>query len=663
MAQIIREIRVDVSQPNVFQAIVAKQLDCNSRFLKITLVDFGVKIEVPKTAKVTINANRPDGKSDSFMGVANNDGTITVPLAQWMLEVAGELKCDVSVINTTDNKRLTSTDFYVNVQEAANKSTDISENPDGEIRVITPTQKIDENSSDDEYPSAKAVYELDNITATASGKAITIDSAKAPLQNLKLYGKTTQDGTLGENILPYPYTTKTIDGVTFTDLGDGRLQVKGTATNDATLTLLNKVDIQLIVGRLYRIQGIDLPGVELISIAEIQYVNVVPVAEVLTEGGDFKAVKESNQVTVKIAITGGTTYDCIIHPQLILAEAPLVSVGDSGSFEVGVYGKNLLEVTATTQTINGITFTINADKSITVNGTASATAQLRFCEVPFIPKGEYIISGNPTKVSGVEYYFKATGEGWIQSVGEQKRTYENDTSAFGLISISNGITVNNLTFYPMLRKAEITDSTYEPCNKQTLTMPYKLESYGTDYYKNEVDFAKGIKLEKVKTITVNGSEAWYWNDTVKGFYFYPKNYGIMPIRDSGISTHFPQKINEDLCFFVSGGQHQITIYDFNGKWANLDAFKTWLSQNNVTFVLPLQTPIETPLTETELNAYRQLYTNKGTTNILNNDGADMSVTYYINKPNAQAIGNIHSQVNNDYFKLQQAIISLGGSTL
>ena len=103
MAQIIREIRVDVSQPNVFQAIVAKQLDCNSRFLKITLVDFGVKIEVPETAKVTINANRPDGKSQSFVGVANNDGTITVPLAQWMLEVAGELKCDVSVINTTDN--------------------------------------------------------------------------------------------------------------------------------------------------------------------------------------------------------------------------------------------------------------------------------------------------------------------------------------------------------------------------------------------------------------------------------------------------------------------------------------------------------------------------------------------------------------------------------
>lgn len=166
MAQITKEIRVDVSQPNVFQAIVAKQLDCNSRFLKITLVDFGVKIEVPNTAKVTINANRPDGKSDSFMGVANNDGTITVPLAQWMLEVAGLLKCDVSVINTTDNKKLTSTDFFVNVQEAANKNNTISENPDGEIRVITPVNLIDENSTDDQYPSAKAVVDFTSNVAT-----------------------------------------------------------------------------------------------------------------------------------------------------------------------------------------------------------------------------------------------------------------------------------------------------------------------------------------------------------------------------------------------------------------------------------------------------------------------------------------------------------------
>jgi hypothetical protein len=202
MAQIVKELRVDVSQPNVFQAIVAKQHDSNSRFLKITLVDFGVKVEVPNTAKVTINANRPDGASESFKGEANNDGTITVPLAQWMLDIVGEVKCDVSVINTEDNKRLTSTDFWLEVQKAANPNASIPLDPDGEILIIKPVTEINGNSKDTDYPSAKAVYDYGQnivtdtqITATATGSAITIESSQAPLQNLKLYGKTEQDGT------------------------------------------------------------------------------------------------------------------------------------------------------------------------------------------------------------------------------------------------------------------------------------------------------------------------------------------------------------------------------------------------------------------------------------------------------------------------------------
>jgi hypothetical protein len=91
----------------------------------------------------------------------------------------------------------------------------------------------------------------------------------------------------------------------------------------------------------------------------------------------------------------------------------------------------------------------------------------------------------------------------------------------------------------------------------------------------------------------------------------------------------------------------------------LDDFKGWLSANPITVLYRLAEPIETPISETELNAYRHLLTNKGNTTIISE--ADMEVDYYINKPNAQAIGNIHSQVNADYLKLQQAIISTGGN--
>ena len=90
-------------------------------------------------------------------------------------------------------------------------------------------------------------------------------------------------------------------------------------------------------------------------------------------------------------------------------------------------------------------------------------------------------------------------------------------------------------------------------------------------------------------------------------------------------SHFPHQADADLHFFVSGGLNQITLYDYNGKWADVNAFKSWLSVNNVTFVLALQTPIETPLTEAELNAYRQLHTNKPNTTIISE--ADMEVSY------------------------------------
>jgi len=56
-------------------------------------------------------------------------------------------------------------------------------------------------------------------------------------------------------------------------------------------------------------------------------------------------------------------------------------------------GKNLLNVTATSKTQNGITFTINADKSITINGTNTGTGTLFFrIGADFtVPAGNYTL--------------------------------------------------------------------------------------------------------------------------------------------------------------------------------------------------------------------------------------------------------------------------------
>lgn len=133
MIEIIKELNIEVSKPNVFQAVVAKQYDMNTRFIKATFVDFGEKITIPKsdTVQVIINALRPDGESQGFDGVINDDGTVTVPLHSWMLELVGTVTCDISVIDTkADNgKRLTTTSFTLLVEQAAWGNEGITNDP------------------------------------------------------------------------------------------------------------------------------------------------------------------------------------------------------------------------------------------------------------------------------------------------------------------------------------------------------------------------------------------------------------------------------------------------------------------------------------------------------------------------------------------------------
>ena len=125
MAIVIKPITVEVSKPNVFQAIAAKQYDSNSRFLQVTFVNEGEKIPVLPTSKVTINAKRNDGMSDSFFGEVNDDGTATVPVHSWILELAGYVDCDVTIIDS-EGRTLTCTKFSLLVEEASNDSDDVS---------------------------------------------------------------------------------------------------------------------------------------------------------------------------------------------------------------------------------------------------------------------------------------------------------------------------------------------------------------------------------------------------------------------------------------------------------------------------------------------------------------------------------------------------------
>lgn len=136
-------------------------------------------------------------------------------------------------------------------------------------------------------------------------------------------------------------------------------------------------------------------------------------------------------------------------------------------------GYNLLNYdTLTSKTINGITYTINDDKSITANGTATANSTLNLIGVgsnyPLnLEAGDYILSGCSGGSKNTYVLEIYNGTSYKANLdGSTLINFSEDTAIRVYIAIKSGVTVSNLKFYPMLIKG-----TEEKPYEQYGTMP------------------------------------------------------------------------------------------------------------------------------------------------------------------------------------------------
>lgn len=141
-------------------------------------------------------------------------------------------------------------------------------------------------------------------------------------------------------------------------------------------------------------------------------------------------------------------------------------------------GKNLLQNKARTTTSNGVTFSVNDDGSVTANGTATAKILFNINVSVGIDKGNYIFSGCPNNVpSGC--YLQAfgvnehsTGKGILDTgSGCIVGFTANDMLRTIFIYIADGVTVSDITFYPMIRYASVKDDAYETYSGRNLYVP------------------------------------------------------------------------------------------------------------------------------------------------------------------------------------------------
>lgn len=143
------------------------------------------------------------------------------------------------------------------------------------------------------------------------------------------------------------------------------------------------------------------------------------------------------------------------------------------SYSINTGAKNLLLYNGyASGATNGVTYTINTDGTITVNGTPQGTApsyieiQLngnavnisRFCD------GHHILSGCPAGGSDTSYRMYAARSTYSRfDYGDGVLLTETAMTDVRLvIYIANGYTANNIIFKPMVRRADIADAAYQP---------------------------------------------------------------------------------------------------------------------------------------------------------------------------------------------------------
>ena len=175
------------------------------------------------------------------------------------------------------------------------------------------------------------------------------------------------------------------------------------------------------------------------------------------------------------ALKGSVTSNNL--SEIMLSENNIVYEPYGYKVPVVVSGKNLLQNKATSRTINGVTCTVNDDKSVTFTGSPERSFDLIFNSSLILKPGTYIYTNGLTQSDSrirVDMYVSGTG-GNINYWANPSVTF-NTTNTYNFVSRifiqGNAGELAGLTIYPMLRESSITDDTYEPYIEPTTTNIY-----------------------------------------------------------------------------------------------------------------------------------------------------------------------------------------------
>lgn len=164
---------------------------------------------------------------------------------------------------------------------------------------------------------------------------------------------------------------------------------------------------------------------------------------------------------------------------------------------------NLLENTAKTTTVNGVTFTANEDGAVIANGTATSLAQISLVANVKLPAGTYTIKDGKAYVESTEF------NDWFDGLNNSSTlTFNTEVLLKNVyIQVKQGETVNNKIFYPKLEKGTV-PTTYSKFGQGSVEIK-KIN-------KNLAPNLKDGKLEKQSTFICNCKKGESFTLSVKG---------------------------------------------------------------------------------------------------------------------------------------------------
>lgn len=554
-----------------------------------------------------------------------------------------------NAINDVNNAKDTAVNTIAQEEESAvNAVDDAKDNAVAEINKNENVQQIKQNKDDIE--EAKTDIEelkdkkITKFYANSIGESYLQDSDDGKIQDMILYGKSEQKQYTGKNLLKYPYdnTTKTANGIIFTDNGDGSVTIKGTATTNSYFSFHDNADgrrLNLPTGT-YKliIKGIDkVKGLLISNSSSAENDRIFTVTDGNNEVWCFIEVPKDIAINETIyPMIQSTTYQNEDYEPYV-GEIPSPNTEYPQEIRsvvnpvVKIHGKNLLDAKMINRTINGIEFVPRADGTLAINGTARANVTYTIVNNFALKAGTYSIKGCKA------YYIAKNGKkGWF---GTDKNTFtvttfDSDVKLNVLVFIPTGTTVSEI-LKPMLVKGNI-EREYEQYKEQVVNLPYTLNAIPVSsggniqiddqqYIADYVDVERGVKVQMIKKWTCstlynnnNNVTHWYLSSTITDSAL--NNSGVkakdgilcngLPVVSQSQETDFDYPIVAPYGHSDKVEFRFMVLKSLYNTWEDFaDAIK------GCEFYYPLAAPIETKLTQEEIEAFKELATYYPVTNI------------------------------------------------